>query len=115
VHTCAVQALLGHASVQLFVTHGGLNSTYEGVTAGLPLVVLPYFADQPINAMHVVNKGLGTMVGGALRACWEWGGGLGCVGQQHGRRQCCCRECLGRRDGAFWQRVRTSHKVPHPC
>ncbi|KIZ03771.1 UDP-glucuronosyltransferase 3A2 [Monoraphidium neglectum] len=56
------QALLGHASVQLFVTHGGLNSTYEGVTAGLPLVVLPYFADQPINAMHVVNKGLGTML-----------------------------------------------------
>jgi hypothetical protein len=61
--------------VRLFVTHGGLNSTYEGVTAGLPLVVLPYFADQPINAMHVVNKGLGTMVGflflvGAVGVRW---------------------------------------------
>lgn len=54
------QAILSHEAVKLFVTHGGLNSTYEGLSAGQPLIVMPYFADQPVNAQHVVNKGLGA-------------------------------------------------------
>jgi UDP:flavonoid glycosyltransferase YjiC (YdhE family) len=57
-----MQALLTHDAVKLFVTHGGLNSTLEGLSAGLPLIVMPFFGDQPVNAQHVVNKGLGEAV-----------------------------------------------------
>lgn len=54
------QALLTHPAVRLFVTHGGLNSMHEGLAAGKPLLVLPYFADQPVNAKHVAERGLGA-------------------------------------------------------
>jgi hypothetical protein len=74
------QALLTHAAVELFVTHGGLNSTLEGLSAGLPLIVMPFFADQPINAQHVVNKGLGE----AVRAC-AWGRGPPALAWRLGR------------------------------
>jgi len=36
-----LQAILSHEAVKLFVTHGGLNSTYEGLSAGQPLIVMP--------------------------------------------------------------------------
>lgn len=57
-----LQAILSHPSVKLFVTHGGLNSTYEGAAAGKAMIVMPFFADQPVNAQHVVDKGLGAIV-----------------------------------------------------
>ena len=53
------QAVLAHPAVRAFVTHGGLNSTYEGLAAGVPLLVLPFFGDQPLNARHVADRGLG--------------------------------------------------------
>jgi UDP:flavonoid glycosyltransferase YjiC (YdhE family) len=40
-------AVLCHPAVKLFVSHGGLNSTHEGLAAGKPLLVTPFFADQP--------------------------------------------------------------------
>ncbi|KAG5177194.1 hypothetical protein JKP88DRAFT_333412 [Tribonema minus] len=55
-------AILAHPAVRLFVTHGGLNSLYEGLLAGKPLVVMPYFSDQHINAQHAVNVGVGMAV-----------------------------------------------------
>jgi hypothetical protein len=80
--------------VKLFVTHGGLNSTLEGLSAGLPLVVLPYFGDQPLNAQHVVNKGLGTKVGGA------GGRGSDAQGLLAGRRGPAGAPPMGQRGGA---------------
>ncbi|GBF96195.1 hypothetical protein Rsub_08740 [Raphidocelis subcapitata] len=55
-------AVLCHPAVRLFVSHGGLNSMHEGLAAGKPLLVTPFFADQPVNAQHVVNGGVGAQL-----------------------------------------------------
>ncbi|KAL7544739.1 hypothetical protein ACHAWF_008098 [Thalassiosira exigua] len=41
-------------STDLFVHHGGQNSTMEGGFAGVPMVVCPTFSDQPVNAAKLV-------------------------------------------------------------
>ncbi|GMA65149.1 glycosyltransferase [Alicyclobacillus fastidiosus] len=45
---------------KLFITHGGMNSTSEGLYYGVPLMVLPQNADQPIVARRVANIGAGV-------------------------------------------------------
>jgi UDP:flavonoid glycosyltransferase YjiC (YdhE family) len=52
--------VFGHAS--LVVTHGGSGTTLGALAAGLPLVVVPLFADQPDNARRVAAVGAGLMV-----------------------------------------------------
>ncbi|MDR7079364.1 MGT family glycosyltransferase [Neobacillus niacini] len=44
---------------KLFITHGGMNSTHEGLYYGVPLIVIPQSADQPIIASQVANIGAG--------------------------------------------------------
>ena len=44
---------------KLFITHGGMNSTHEGLYYGVPLIVIPQSADQPIIARQVSNIGAG--------------------------------------------------------
>jgi MGT family glycosyltransferase len=44
---------------KLFITHGGMNSTNEGLYFGVPLIVIPQNADQPIIAQQVANIGAG--------------------------------------------------------
>jgi MGT family glycosyltransferase len=44
---------------KLFITHGGMNSTHEGLYYGVPLIVIPQSADQPIIAGQVSNIGAG--------------------------------------------------------
>jgi hypothetical protein len=51
--------VFGHAS--LVVTHGGSGTTLGALAAGLPLVVVPLFADQPDNARRVEAVGAGVM------------------------------------------------------
>ena len=53
-------ALLAHADV--FVTHGGFNSTKEALSQGVPLVVVPIGAEQPHTARRVEALGLGLAV-----------------------------------------------------
>jgi len=43
----------------LFVTHGGMNSAHEGLYYGVPLIVIPQSADQPIIAGQVAKLGAG--------------------------------------------------------
>jgi MGT family glycosyltransferase len=43
----------------LFITHGGMNSANEGLYYGVPLLVIPQSADQPMVAQQVVNMGAG--------------------------------------------------------
>ncbi|PEK22581.1 macrolide family glycosyltransferase [Bacillus wiedmannii] len=47
------------AYAKLFITHGGMNSTHEGLYNGIPLIVIPQSADQPVIAKQVENLGAG--------------------------------------------------------
>ncbi|MFB0845670.1 macrolide family glycosyltransferase [Paenibacillus oleatilyticus] len=44
---------------KLFITHGGMNSTSEGLYYGVPLIVFPQSADQPVVARRVAEIGAG--------------------------------------------------------
>ena len=46
----------------LFITHGGMNSVSEAMTAGVPMVVIPFVSDQPVNARQVQQLGLGQIL-----------------------------------------------------
>lgn len=54
--------LLQH--VDLFITHGGLNSVQEGLYYDVPLVVIPQQLEQALNALLVEHKGAGIVLGG---------------------------------------------------
>lgn len=51
------QAILKMTDV--FITHGGMNSVSEAMVEGVPMVVIPFMADQPTNARRVCELGIG--------------------------------------------------------
>lgn len=48
---------LGHPKCKAFITHGGLFSTQEAVYHGVPLIEIPFVADQESNMIRAVNDG----------------------------------------------------------
>jgi UDP:flavonoid glycosyltransferase YjiC (YdhE family) len=50
------------AVADLVVCHGGSGTTYGALDAGLPLVLVPIFADQFENARHVAAAGAAVVV-----------------------------------------------------
>ncbi|XP_049881023.1 UDP-glucosyltransferase 2-like [Pectinophora gossypiella] len=52
--------LLRHPKIKLFITQGGLQSTDEAITAGVPLVGMPVFGDQPYNTEKYVLLKIGV-------------------------------------------------------
>nr|ANI21993.1 UDP-glycosyltransferase 33J3 [Spodoptera exigua] len=52
--------LLKHPKIKLFVTQGGLQSTDEAITAGVPLVGVPMLGDQWYNVEKYVHHGIGV-------------------------------------------------------
>ncbi|KAL1539081.1 beta-D-glucosyl crocetin beta-1,6-glucosyltransferase [Salvia divinorum] len=55
-------AILGHRSVGGFMTHCGWSSVTESVYYGVPVVAVPFKADQPVNARLAVEAGIGVEV-----------------------------------------------------
>lgn len=62
------------ARAALFVTHGGMNSADEALHAGVPMLVVPQGADQPVIARRVVEPGFRTAAA-ALKAAQHDAGG----------------------------------------
>lgn len=56
-NTVPQQAVLNMADV--FITHGGMNSVSEAMVAGVPMMVIPFMADQPTNARRICKLGIG--------------------------------------------------------
>jgi len=53
----------------VFITHGGANSMMESVSAHVPMLVLPYFADQYENARIVSSSGSGLHYDDPVSSC----------------------------------------------
>ncbi|KAJ4711179.1 Glycosyltransferase [Melia azedarach] len=50
---CNQLEVLEHPATRCFVTHGGWNSTLEGLSLGVPMIGLPQWADQLTDAKYV--------------------------------------------------------------
>ncbi|MFC0112242.1 glycosyltransferase [Kibdelosporangium aridum] len=76
------QDVLVHAAAM--VCHGGTGTVLGGLAAGVPMVVVPQFADQPDNAERVaaVSAGIGVGDGGSGA-----GHGRGAAGRRDPRAQ----------------------------
>ncbi|KAJ3554962.1 hypothetical protein NM688_g2830 [Phlebia brevispora] len=49
------QTILSHPVTAWFVTHCGLNSAIESISAGVPMVCWPFRAEQPLNTTHMTE------------------------------------------------------------
>ncbi|XP_049767863.1 UDP-glycosyltransferase UGT5-like [Schistocerca cancellata] len=54
--------VLKHKNTKLFITHGGLMSIQEAISAGVPLLGVPVFGDQQVNLGRVESGGFGIML-----------------------------------------------------
>ncbi|MFC5701158.1 macrolide family glycosyltransferase [Cohnella faecalis] len=52
--------ILKHAC--MFITHGGMGSTNEALSLGVPLIIVPMAADQPIVARRIQDLGAGILL-----------------------------------------------------
>lgn len=53
------QDLLGHPNIKLFITQAGLQSTEEAIVNHVPLLAIPFLADQHANAKKITKLGMG--------------------------------------------------------
>ncbi|XP_072759513.1 UDP-glucosyltransferase 2-like [Anoplolepis gracilipes] len=54
--------ILSHKNVKAIWTHGGLLSTQEAIWKGVPVIGMPFFADQKFNVALLVHKGTAVQV-----------------------------------------------------
>jgi polyene glycosyltransferase len=55
-------SVLAHRHVRAFLNHGGDNSVQESLYFGKPQLVMPFWMDNPDNAVRVVDSGAGLAV-----------------------------------------------------
>lgn len=64
--------ILSHVAIGSFLTHCGWNSTLEGISAGVPLITWPLFAEQFFNEALIVKMlKIGVSVG--VETHLQWG------------------------------------------
>ena len=51
-----------HNNIKAVITHGGIASCYEAITAGVPIIGIPMFADQRLNIQNIVRKNAGVIL-----------------------------------------------------
>ena len=56
----SVSAVLSHDNVRVFISHCGVNSVYESIAAGTPVVGIPMMAGQREMAVRVQDAGVGV-------------------------------------------------------
>nr|XP_060635009.1 2-hydroxyacylsphingosine 1-beta-galactosyltransferase [Anolis sagrei ordinatus] len=54
--------LLGHSNIKAFLSHGGLNSIFETMYHGVPVVGIPLFGDHYDTMTRVQAKGMGILL-----------------------------------------------------
>ncbi|EIE24908.1 UDP-Glycosyltransferase/glycogen phosphorylase [Coccomyxa subellipsoidea C-169] len=50
--------VLGHPSTKAFLSHCGANGLNEAAYHGVPVVAMPFYGDQPMNARKLIGKGM---------------------------------------------------------
>ncbi|XP_076655534.1 UDP-glycosyltransferase UGT5-like isoform X1 [Halictus rubicundus] len=54
--------ILNHPNVKCYFGHGGLLGLSEGVYSGVPMVLMPFYGDQHLNAMAAKARGVAEIV-----------------------------------------------------
>ena len=49
-----------HPKIKLFITQGGLQSTDEAISAGVPLIGIPMLGDQWFNVERIIYHKIGV-------------------------------------------------------
>jgi UDP:flavonoid glycosyltransferase YjiC (YdhE family) len=54
--------ILAHPNLKLFITHGGFVSSVETAYHGVPILAIPIFGDQKVNANFAKANGFGRFI-----------------------------------------------------
>lgn len=54
--------ILNHPNVKCYFGHGGLLGLSEGVYSGVPMVLMPFYGDQHLNAMAAKARGVAEVI-----------------------------------------------------
>ncbi|KAF5287794.1 hypothetical protein FQA39_LY15730 [Lamprigera yunnana] len=55
-------SVLRHPNIKLFITQGGVQSMEEGIYSHIPMIGMPVYTDQHVNAKKIVSKGFGLSI-----------------------------------------------------
>ncbi|XP_057952403.1 7-deoxyloganetin glucosyltransferase-like [Malania oleifera] len=65
---CPQEEVLNHPATGGFLTHGGWNSMVESLSAGVPVICWPFFAEQPTNCRYACREwGIGMEIGSEVK------------------------------------------------